>query len=153
MNAIMTLHSFISIRKFNEVDTSFILERIWQEFPRIRTAAPRIDPVSLEMDSFVFPEDGELVENEWGIPEPVGSESVEPSETDLVLVPGLAFDRNGHRVGYGKGFYDRFLGKCRADCLKIGLSFFEPVDYIGDVHDGYVRLDFCITPERVFETR
>ena len=61
---------------------------------------------------------------------------------DMVLVPGLCFDGDGHRVGYGKGFYDRFLKTCRPDCIKIGLSYFEPVESIDDVHEGDVRLDF-----------
>ena len=65
----------------------------------------------------------------------------------LVLVPGVCFDQTGHRVGYGKGFYDRFLKTCRPGCLKVGLSYFEPVDPIDDVHDGDVRLDFIVTPE------
>ena len=64
----------------------------------------------------------------------------------MVLVPLLCFDRSGHRVGYGKGYYDRFLRKCRADCKKIGLSMFDPVDEITDAGESDVRLDLVITP-------
>ena len=71
-----------------------------------------------------------------------------PSEVDVVLVPGLAFDEGGHRVGYGRGFYDRFLALCRPDCLKVGLSYFEPISQITDIHAGDIRLDLLITPER-----
>ena len=55
--------------------------------------------------------------------------------------------RDLHRVGYGKGYYDQFLKQCRSDCLKIGLSYFELVERIDDVHAGDVRLDFVITAE------
>ncbi|MDH3493028.1 MAG: 5-formyltetrahydrofolate cyclo-ligase, partial [Acidobacteriota bacterium] len=70
---------------------------------------------------------------------------------DFVLVPLLCFDRRGHRVGYGGGYYDRFLAKVRPDCLKIGLSFFGPVDEIEDVHEGDIRLDYCVMPERIYD--
>jgi 5-formyltetrahydrofolate cyclo-ligase len=60
------------------------------------------------------------------------------------------FDRRGFRVGYGKGFYDKFLSECRADCLKIGLSYFEPIDEISDAQNFDVRLDCCITPKEIF---
>lgn len=69
---------------------------------------------------------------------------------DAVLVPLIAFDARGFRVGYGKGFYDRFLKTCRADCLKIGLSLFPPVEKIADTADFDVKLDACATPEKIW---
>ena len=68
---------------------------------------------------------------------------------DLVIVPLLAFDKKGYRVGYGKGFYDRFLQNSKT--LKIGLSFFAPTEEIIDVHLNDVRLDKCITPAGIIE--
>jgi 5-formyltetrahydrofolate cyclo-ligase len=68
------------------------------------------------------------------------------SKIDVVFVPLLAFDKNGNRVGYGKGFYDNFLAKCREDVIKIGLSFFEPEEIIDDVFKTDIRLDYCVTP-------
>ena len=65
----------------------------------------------------------------------------------MVLVPGVCFDRIAHRVGYGKGFYDRFLKKCRYDCIRVGLSYFAPVDEIEDLHEGDVRLDALVLAE------
>jgi len=50
-------------------------------------------------------------------------------------------------VGYGKGYYDRFLKRCRTDCLKVGLSYFGPVETIPEAHDADIPLDCCITPE------
>ena len=72
-----------------------------------------------------------------------------PEELDLIFVPLLAYDKKGHRVGYGKGYYDRFLKECKDDCIKIGFSFFEPEDSIEGVNRHDVKLDYCITPERI----
>ena len=72
-----------------------------------------------------FTADTKLVKNKWNILEPAESESVEIERIDVCLVPLLCFDERGFRVGYGKGFYDKFLSECRADCLKIGLSLFH----------------------------
>ena len=60
------------------------------------------------------------------------------------------FDLQGNRVGYGKGYYDRFLSKCKEDVIKVGLSFLSPIDCIEDVDFFDKKLDFCITPERVY---
>jgi 5-formyltetrahydrofolate cyclo-ligase len=69
---------------------------------------------------------------------------------DVVFIPLLAFDEKGNRVGYGKGFYDRFLAKCRPETVKIGLSFFEATPEITDVSPDDIRLDWCVTPEKVY---
>ena len=140
------LHTFIRIRKFNEIDTSMICYRVWRDFPCVRMCAPRVDLGSGDMVQVVFDSSTNLTENRWGIREPATGYEVAPGEIDMVLVPGLAFDRYGHRVGYGKGFYDRFLQQTRPDCLKIGLSFSNPVDMIDDVYEGDVAVDLIITP-------
>jgi 5,10-methenyltetrahydrofolate synthetase len=144
------LHIFIRIPKFNEIDTSNIYFRLWQERRNIATFAPRSDLVSGEITSIEFDSDTPFAENKWEIREPLGNEKAEPDEFDLVLVPLLCVDESGQRIGYGKGFYDRFLSRCRSDCLKVGLSYFPPVLAVDaiDAHD--VKLDLCITPERTF---
>ena len=145
LTAVACLHCFIPIAKFNEVESLRIVGRIWKEFPTIQVVVPRVDFETGEMNSLTFSPDTSLVENAWNISEPAHEESVAANQIDMVLVPGLCFDREGHRVGYGKGFYDRFLRRCRYDCVRVGLSYFEPVDKIDDVHDGDVRLDAIVT--------
>lgn len=145
-----TVHSFIPISKFNEIETATIFERIWTDFPNIRTAVPSTNRSTDELEHYLYTRTTDLVENAWGIREPSGGEKADPKEIDLALVPLLCFDERGYRVGYGKGYYDRFLRLCRADCLKVGLSFFPPEPEIDDIHDGDVRLDACITPDRVY---
>jgi 5-formyltetrahydrofolate cyclo-ligase len=143
------LHCFLPIEKFNEVDTNLIFQKVWREFPRIETLVPRVNFQIGKIESLKFAPETELVKNAWEIFEPTHDAVVETEKIDLVLVPLLCFDFRGFRVGYGKGFYDRFLKNCRADCLKIGLSYFEPVEKIADAQDFDVRLDFCVTPERI----
>lgn len=150
LSAIRLLHSFIPIEKFNEVDTTTIMQALWETLPDVRIVAPRINFETGEMESLFYNAESELVQNIWTISEPKNAGGVDPKTIDIVLVPGLAFDRVGHRVGYGKGFYDRFLKTCREDCVKIGLSYFDPVEVIADVHEGDTALNACITPDGIF---
>ena len=150
VSIVRILHSFVPIEKFKEVNTRLIFAKLWRDFPHIQTVVPRVDPETDCIRSLKFTHETELVRNAWGIDEPAHDEYVDAQSIDMVLVPGLCFDRDGHRVGYGKGYYDRFLKTCRPDCLKIGLSYFEPVEKIDDIHDGDVRLDAVVTP---FEVR
>jgi len=145
-----TLHCFLSIAKFNEIDTSLILARLWREFPSIRTAVPRIRLANDELESVSIHSETEVVESRWGIREPIGDDLVEPGAIDLVIVPLLCFDVFGHRVGYGKGFYDRLLAKCRPNCLKVGLTYFSAVPRILDAGDHDVAIDLCVSPDTVF---
>jgi len=145
LGGITYLHSFLPIEKFNEVNTRPIFAKLWRDFPHIHTVVPRVDFKTSEIHNLHFTHVTELVRNAWDIDEPAHDEFVETEMIDMILVPGLSFDADGHRVGYGKGFYDRLLKNCRPDCVKIGLSYFEPVERIDDAHDGDVRLDFVIT--------
>ena len=149
LTRIKFLHCFISVERTNEIDTQLIFDKIWRDFPHIETVVPRVNWKTDEIENLKYAAETHLVRNSWGICEPVGSEFVESEKIDLVLVPLLCFDQKGFRVGYGKGFYDKFLKVCRPDCLKIGLSYFEPITKIDDVNEFDVKLDFCITPEQV----
>ena len=151
LSGVRYLHCFLSIANFNEIDTTPIFERLWREFPEVKTVVPRISSGGDGMlESVVYAADTPLFENSWGIFEPAHDELVLPTEIDIVLVPLLCFDCRGHRLGYGKGFYDRFLAECRPDCRKVGLSFFPPVDIIDDAGGHDVTLDMYITPDRIY---
>lgn len=145
LSSIRSIHCFISLKHKGEVETSAIVQRLWAEFPHITTFAPRVNADN-ELDSLPFHADSHLAENKWKIPEPTTGEVVDPSILDIVIVPLLCFDADGHRVGYGGGFYDRFLARCRPDCRKIGLSFFPPVDAIADLQPTDIALNFAFTP-------
>lgn len=89
--------------------------------------------------------------NVFGVPEPIDGIEIMETQLDIVFVPLLAFDFKGNRVGYGGGYYDRFLKKCRKDVIKIGLSFFEAIEEIKDANVNDIPLTYCVTPNRVYE--
>lgn len=145
------VHTFIRIGRFNEIDTSVIYYRLWRDRPDIATAAPRADLVTGDIESVAFDSASDWKENRFGIREPAGGRLIEPGDLDIVIVPLLCFDRTGHRVGYGRGMYDRFLAACRPDCIKAGVSLFPPLDEIEGITSLDVALDTCITPDAVFQ--
>ena len=140
------IHTFIRVARTHELDTSRIYYRLWRDRADIETYAPRIELGGTRMENVFFHAASDLIENKWGIREPDGEQTAQASEFDVVLVPLLAFDSFGHRVGYGKGYYDRFLSACRPDCLKVGLCAFAAETKIDDTHEGDVALDMCLTP-------
>ncbi len=145
------LHCFTAIEKHNEIDTSLIFERVRREFPRLQMLVPRVNFGGGKIESVKITRETKLEKNIWQIDEPIAGEIIEARKIDAVLVPLLGFDEKGFRAGYGKGFYDKFLKICRADCLKIGLSYFAPIEKISDVENFDVKLDFCLTPEKVWQ--
>ncbi|MBA2619830.1 MAG: 5-formyltetrahydrofolate cyclo-ligase [Acidobacteria bacterium] len=145
------LHGFLPIEKFNEIDTKIIFERVWRDFPPVKTLAPRVEFQTNEIENLIFKRETKFIENIWQISEPIGNEKIETKKIDALLVPLLCFDKSGFRVGYGKGFYDRFLKQCRNDCLKIGLSYFAPVAEISDAQDFDVKLDFFVSSEKIWQ--
>ncbi|AKD02649.1 5-formyltetrahydrofolate cyclo-ligase [Pontibacter korlensis] len=148
-----TVHVFLPILKNNEVDTWFIIERLRQEHPGVRVVVPVTDVEQNILTHHHLTDEAVLVENNWGIPEPQNAQIIHAREVDVVLVPLLAFDREGHRVGYGKGFYDRFLADCRPNVLKIGLSLEPPVERIDDPNPYDVPLDAVVMPNRVWQSK
>lgn len=151
LETVKFLHVFLPIEKNNEIETGFIISSLWQDFPAISTIVSRVDFKTMTLENLKYDSETKLVKNKWHIDEPTEAELIEIEKIDLVLVPLLAFDEKGFRVGYGKGFYDKFLSECRADVLKIGLSYFAPIAEISDVNKFDVKLDFCITPEKVWK--
>jgi 5-formyltetrahydrofolate cyclo-ligase len=151
LSGVETLHCFLPIERFGEIDTGLIFERVWRDFPRIATFVPRVDRRTNELENLLYTPATELVRGSWEIREPAHDDTIAAEKIDLVLVPLLCFDRRGYRVGYGKGFYDRLLRNCREDCRRIGLSYFPPVAEISDVHAGDEKLDYCVTPEEILE--
>lgn len=145
---IETIHVFLSQFGKVEIDTWQIISLLQNSYPQILIAAPRVIPGTKEMEHFLLTPKTKLIENRWKIPEPDPSTSakIEPGKIDAVLIPLLAFDKKGFRVGYGGGYYDRFLVQCRSDVIKIGLSFFEAEEEIYDINSLDVAMNYCITP-------
>lgn len=143
------VHTFLPIIGQNEPDMWSFITNIRIYYPHIGIVVSRSEPQDCSMQHFLLTADIDLKENVWGIVEPVSGERISEALLDVVLVPLLIADKEGNRVGYGKGFYDRFLAKCRPDCRKIGVSLFEPIEKIDDVDPLDVPLDMLITPHSV----
>jgi 5-formyltetrahydrofolate cyclo-ligase len=138
-------HIFISILKYNELDTSFIINKLKSEQKII--IVPKIS--NNELVHIAINDETEFGLNEHGIKEPNDGNHFVIENLDIIFIPLLAFDIEGHRVGYGKGYYDRFLKLTNNSTLKIGLSFFDPINKILDIDDNDVKLDYCVTPKQV----
>lgn len=145
------IHTFLPITRNKEPNTWHIIRSIQESGQPIRVSVPRISADPGSMTHFFLDSKTVLETNRWGINEPVGGNHTPISEIDAVLVPLLAFDITGQRIGYGRGYYDRFLSACRPDTKKIGISFFPPVDRIDDLNEFDVPLHYCVTPEQTFE--
>ena len=140
-------HIFLQIALQNEVNTQPILAILSGRDKSI--VIPKVIS-SDHFSSFLLTDSTRLISNRWGIPEPADGLEVPAEKIDVVFLPLLAFDHNGHRVGYGKGFYDSFLNTCRDDVIKIGLSFFDAEAGIDDLHEGDMAMDYCVTPQEVY---
>jgi 5-formyltetrahydrofolate cyclo-ligase len=146
LTAIKCIHLFLPIHKRKEPDTFLIRDWLAAHHPHILRVFPKANFADNTMQSFADDADLELIINAFGIPEPVSGNEVTPSQVDLMLVPLLAYDKQGYRVGYGKGFYDRLMAQCRPDTRFLGLSFFEPVEAIDDVNEWDRKIGFCLLP-------
>lgn len=152
LQAGQTVHVFLPIIKNNEVNTWPIIERLRLEHPEVRVAVPVTDVEQNILTHHHLTDEAILIENPWGIPEPQNAQHILAPEVDIVLIPLLAFDKAGHRVGYGKGFYDRFLADCRPDVLKVGLSLEPPIESIADPNPFDVPLDAVVMPDGVWRS-
>jgi 5-formyltetrahydrofolate cyclo-ligase len=117
------VHTYLAKAESNEPDTSAIIR--WLQFrnPGLKIVVPKVDLNSGQLLPILFDGNESLVKNSFGIREP----------------------------GYGMGFYDKFLAECRPDTIRLGLSFFDPVESISDTHAFDVPLTACVTPYRMYE--
>ena len=143
-----SFHLFLPIAEQKEVNTEYLLQILFGKDKNV--VISRTDFDSLSMHHVLLTDSTTIKKNKYNIPEPVDGFPVDDQQIDVVFIPLLACDKQGNRVGYGKGFYDSFLEKCKADVVKIGLSFFQPEDEITDIWPGDIPLDILITPEDIF---
>lgn len=142
-----TISMFLPIERLKEMNTYLILEKgISLD---VRIALPKMNVETNSLRHFLFEGHSQLELNSLGIPEPKRGKSVKIKDLEFVLVPLLAFDKRGNRVGYGKGYYDKLLRKCSPTAVFIGLSLFDEDAEIDDVDSHDVALHYCITPSEV----
>lgn len=141
-------HLFLTIGKHREPDTEFILQVLAGKDKEIVVSKSDFD--TRKMTHFLLTDHTKLQVNAYGIPEPISGLEVPVSKIDVVFVPLLAYDEKGNRVGYGKGFYDIFLSGCRPETIRVGLSFFGPEQTMEGVLPTDIRLDYCVTPDKIY---
>ena len=139
-------HIFLTIEEQKEVNTDYVLNILSGKDKNILIS--KSDFETGNMTHFLLTDSTLIKKNDYNIPEPIDGIEISNDKIEVVFVPLLAFDSKGHRVGYGKGFYDRFLANCKPETVKIGLSFFDPEDEINDILESDVRLDYCVTPNK-----
>jgi 5-formyltetrahydrofolate cyclo-ligase len=142
-------HLFLTIEEQKEINTEYILQILAGKDKEI--VISKCEFATLGMTHFLLTDNTKIKKNSYNVPEPVDGLEVPEAKIDVVFVPLLAYDKQGNRVGYGKGFYDNFLSKCKPETIKIGLSFFPPEEKIEDVSANDVKLDFCVTPESILK--
>ncbi|GAA4273581.1 5-formyltetrahydrofolate cyclo-ligase [Aquimarina gracilis] len=141
-------HIFLPITKQKEINTEFIMNILQGKDKYIVISKSDFEKSTLE--HFLLTDGTRLKTNEWGIPEPVDGIPISEEKLEIVFVPLLGYDQEGNRIGYGKGFYDKFLSKCNPAVLKIGLSFFAPEEEIINTISTDIRLDLSVTPEETY---
>ena len=140
-------HIFLSMPNKKEVDTSFLLHILQGRDKTI--AVPKTDFGDSSMKAILLQENTKFRVTSFGVAEPENGIELSPDTFDVVFVPLLAYDSHGNRLGYGKGFYDRFLASCNSNCLFIGLSFFPPEDEL-PTNEKDIPLHYCVTPKSLY---
>ncbi|WP_111682414.1 5-formyltetrahydrofolate cyclo-ligase [Winogradskyella tangerina] len=142
-------HLFLTIEEQKEINTEYFLNILSGKDKNI--VISKSDFNTLSMTHYLLTDNTTIKKNAYHVPEPVDGIEINTSQIDVVFVPLLAFDENGHRIGYGKGFYDRFLAECRPDTIKIGLSFFEAEKTEFESSPLDIKLNYCVTPHQIFQ--
>jgi 5-formyltetrahydrofolate cyclo-ligase len=144
------LLSYWPLEETHEPNTHLFSDYLEFLNPDIVVCFPKTNFIDKSIQAVQTDDDTRFRKNQYNIYEPELGDLISPASLDIIFVPLLAFDKKGIRVGYGQGFYDRFLAACRTDCLKIGFSYFEPFDTIDDTHEFDLPLDLCVTPTTVY---
>ena len=143
--------SYIPMPERNEVTPQYFEETLREVFPYYQLCYPKTDFKLHLMEAVAHDDDMQTATTQFGVTEPVNGNVIPTELIDIIFVPLAAFDKKGYRVGYGKGFYDRFIPRCRQNVVTIGLSFFEAVDEITDATQFDIPLKYCITPRQLYE--
>ena len=132
-----------------EPNTLLFIKYLKYCIPHLTVAYPIINDQDYSME--FYEETDEQSINKWGIQEPLPKQIIHPHQLDTFFVPLIGFDLSGHRIGYGKGYYDRYFARLKQPVKRIGISYFEPLPKMEDTHQFDVPLTQCITPWNIYE--
>lgn len=139
------IHIFLPIERQKEINTYPIIDFLRTQEKTIIIS--KSDFKTNTLQHFILGKETTLEINKYGIPEPIDAKKIDVKKIDIVFVPLLISDKQNYRVGYGKGFYDRFLSECKKEVLSIGLNFFQPITSISDRNQYDIPLNYIITPK------
>lgn len=142
-------HIFLPIEEQKEINTEYILNILFGKDKNV--VVSKSDFTTNTLTNYLLTDTTVIKKNAYNIPEPVDGIEIANSKIEVVFVPLLAFDTQGNRIGYGKGFYDKFLASCKPETLKIGLSFFKAEAEISDTYTNDIALDYCVTPKEIYK--
>lgn len=142
------VHAFLPIERNNEPDLWPLIHDLFEIEIEVMTSITNFK--SKTMEHFWIKRDTLYVEGEFGIPQPKNCKKANLTDADVVLIPLLAFDKNGHRLGYGQGYYDRLISELDTETVRVGLNFSGPFDKFTFIEDHDMKLDYCISSKQVF---
>jgi 5-formyltetrahydrofolate cyclo-ligase len=144
-------HTVMAFWSFgSEVSTQGLLASLQEA--GVRVALPRIVDGDLEARTYA-PGDPVTIAS-FGAGEPANGTTVPPTDLDVIVVPGVAFDRRGGRIGYGGGYYDRFLRRVRADAKRIAIGFgVQLVDELLPAGPADLPVDLVVTESEIVRIR
>ncbi len=141
-------HIYLPIERNIEINTFHIIKRLRECNKTI--VVPRMKRGKPDMETCLILPESPLVPNSYGIPEPVDCRWFPVRDIEVVVMPLLAYDQKGYRLGYGKGYYDRFLSKFKRPVFKVGLSYFDPLPGNIERNPWDVPMNCCVTPGKTF---
>ena len=142
-----TIHCYVSMNDRREVETRELVKEMLRIGKQVIVPVTNFEKGAL--DHVVLNSYQDLETNKWGVLEPAGGEEISPQKFDLVIVPMVAGDEQGNRMGYGEGFYDRFLSK--VNCPKIGLIFDQNIIEGLPTEEFDIPMDKIITEKRIIQ--
>ncbi len=156
LNKLLSLPEFKNVHSvftyismpIKEVSTTGIIEFCLTEGTRV--AVP-VCKAHSRMDFYYISSLDETKQNKYGILEPEENKDrlASPSEADLIIIPGLKFDKRGYRLGWGGGFYDRYLKNCF--CTKIGICYEDEITELLPVDNYDVKVDMLVTDKTIYK--
>jgi 5-formyltetrahydrofolate cyclo-ligase len=146
------VHIYLSAAAKNEIDTWPFIEYLWSKQKHISVVSNRINPLLNQIECRLLESKTSYETNGWGITEPSAQSSIiKPKQLDLMILPLLACDCQGNRLGYGKAYYDRLLAECMPTMRRVGINYFPPLAQTIPSESHDIPLDCLVTPEGVFE--
>jgi 5-formyltetrahydrofolate cyclo-ligase len=142
------IHCFLPIHSKAEINTILIIQYCWKNNINVVIPVSNFEDGTLKNAKFGPHTKTKQTKN--NITEPIDPIWEKNDNIDIVITPLLAFDPKGYRVGYGKGFYDRFFSSLHKDAKRIGISLFKPCNGIENITEQDVPLTHCVTPNKTY---